>query len=101
MLNFSKDANIKIKEDYEGLEERYSLLQNESDKLVGELRDEVKIIQEKTRTLQDFYDKYDDVMQEQREDFTQQLRTLRKEKDATEADLKKQLAATQSDYETL
>ena len=44
LLAFSKDANVRIKEDYEILEERYKRHQQANDNLVAELRDEVKSV---------------------------------------------------------
>ena len=70
LLSFSKDANIRIKEDYEMLEDRYMRHASENEKLVAELRDEVKDIQERTLMLQEFYDKYDVMLTEQRQDLT-------------------------------
>ena len=44
MLQFSKDANIRVKEDFELLEERFKRHSKANEALIEELRDEVKVV---------------------------------------------------------
>ena len=63
----------------------------QSERVVGELRDEVKTILDKTRTLQEFFDKYDIKMEQQRTELTDQIRANRKASEDVEKELKKKL----------
>lgn len=53
------------------------------------------------RHLQDFFERYDEILQEERQESAKTIRKLNDEKDEVERNLKKQLNAVQTELDTL
>ena len=62
-MQVTRDSNVQLKEDYEILEERFKKNQTLNENLVAELKEDQKDTIVKLKKLQDFHDKYDEILQ--------------------------------------
>ena len=61
-MQITREANARIKEDYEILEERFSKNQKLNENLVSDLKVDHVAVVEKNKKLQEFKDKYDVIL---------------------------------------
>lgn len=65
-MQVTREANQQLKEDYEILEERFKKNQTLNENLVVELKEDQKGTIVKLKKLQDFHDKYDTILQDEK-----------------------------------
>ena len=100
-MQITRDANIRIKEDYEILEERFSKNQKLNENLVNDLKvDHVEVVN-KNKKLQEFKDKYDVILQDEKNASQTMQKKLISEKEEIERNLTKQLDESNTELETL
>ena len=97
----SREANATLKEEYEILEERFKKHARMSEDQTNDLDKDLKNMADKCKKLQDFYDKHDAILQDERTASQTQIITLSKEKDEVESFYKKELDKTNTKLETL
>jgi len=100
-LATSHELNSKLRDDYELLEERFKKQTKMNDDFVAELKVDIKKTTALNKELQDFKDRYDVILQEERSDKQKQWIKLNEEKDEIERNLKKQLDSTKRELEEL
>lgn len=100
-LATSHELNSRMRDDYEMLEERFKKHSKMNEGIVAELKADLKKIGETNKSLQDFKDKYDTVLQDERTDKQKMLIKLNEERDEMERTLKKQLDSTKTELEEL
>lgn len=83
-LTFNRNATAKIKEDYEIMEDRNSKSKEMYEKLVANLREELHGVKINQKELQDFYDRYDVIIQDERKNNINQIREINDQRDKIE-----------------
>lgn len=97
----SHELNSKLRDDYEILEERFKKHSKMNDDFVQELKVDIKKTNDLNKELQDFKDKFDVVLQEERSEKMKMLIKLNEEREEMERNLKKQLDTTKRELEEL
>ena len=100
-LGVSREANGALKEEYEILEERFKKHSKMIEDQNTDLEKDLKNMAAKCKKLQDFYDKHDSILQEERSSTQKQIIGLMKEKDDLERHYKKELDVKTTALETL
>ena len=100
-LNVGREANSTLKEEYEILEERFRKATRMSEDQISELEKDLKKMAGKVKTLQDFYDKHDAILQEERNSSNAEIKQLRDEKDELTRKFTKELDEKTMALETL
>ena len=90
-----------MRDDYEMLEERFKKQNKMNESIVAELKADLKKIGETNKSLQDFKDKYETILQDERQDKQKMLIKLNEEREEMERTLKKQLDSTKTELEEL
>ena len=100
-LGVSREANATLKEEYEILEERFKKHSKMIEDQNSDLENDLKNMATKCKKLQDFYDKHDAILQEERSSSQKQIIQLSKDKDDLERHYKKELDVKTTALETL
>ena len=100
-LNVGREANSTLKEEYEILEERFRKATRMSEDQISELEKDLKKMAGKVKTLQDFYDKHDAILQDERNSSNAEIKQLRDEKDELTRKFTKELDEKTMALETL
>lgn len=100
-LATSHELNSKLRDDYEILEERFKKHSKMNDDFVTELKVDIKKTHDVNKELQEFKDKFDVVLQDERSDKQKMLIKLNEEREEMERNLKKQLDTTKRELEEL
>ena len=100
-LKFSRQAFNQIKEDYDQQMEK-SLKQHQmQEQIIAGFKKELLDNQEKSKELQDFFNRYDTIIQQERKANFESIKEINERKEEIERNLKKQLDNTTSELETL
>ena len=83
------------------LQESYAKHKNISEQQLATVEKDLKSQTQRMKTLQEFFDKHDKILQEQQSSSTAEIIQLRKEKDDMEAQYKKELDVKTTALETL
>ena len=100
-IGSSHELNSKLRDDYEILEERFKKHSKMNDDFVQELKADIKKTSDLNKELQEFKDKFDVVLQEERSEKMKMLIKLNEEREEMERNLKKQLDTTKRELEEL
>ena len=100
-IGSSHELNSKLRDDYEILEERFKKHSKMNDDFVQELKVDIKKTSDLNKELQEFKDKFDVVLQEERSEKMKMLIKLNEEREEMERNLKKQLDTTKRELEEL
>ena len=100
-LTFSRNANKKLKEDYDLLNEKFKKEKIILEQMVSDTNSKILGQQDKLKQLQDFFDRHEEIMAAERKSNIEMIRDTNKVKEETEAKLKKTLDKTVIELETI
>jgi len=90
-IKLSRDALAHVKEDYELLDERYTKQSKMYEELLQPLKKELYDLKDRQKELQDFHDRYDVIIQEERNQNINQIKEINETRDKSENALNRKL----------